>query len=383
MTLKKIVSYENFSINYQASLKEAIAKMNLNGNGSVVLLNDEFPVAMLTQSDIIKALGGKSDMKMNIYEYATQLVISVDENSPVEFAFKLFSEHNIRRIVLIDEHQHFSGVVLQEQLFDYMGDDIYDIELQQEVDKQIEKRLENEYLLMQQSKLSTMGEMIGHIAHQWRQPLAQLGGVFMNLDSAYEFDELDRVYFKDKIKNGNELIKYMSNTIEDFRNFFVPNREKESFELIKYIQSAINIIEATLTYYHIELEIISPKEPIYIDGYPSEFSQVILNLLDNAKDILNERTVKSPKITIETKLDEEGVIISVKDNAGGIEEEIIDKIFDIYFSTKLKKGGSGLGLYISKLIVESKMKGQIYAKNETNGANIYILLKNINYLNDK
>jgi len=272
---------------------------------------------------------------------------------------------------------------LQEQLFDYMGEDIYNIELQQEVDKQIEKRLENEYLLMQQSKLSTMGEMIGHIAHQWRQPLAQLGGVFMNLDSAYEFDELHKEYFKDKIKNGNELIKYMSNTIEDFRNFFVPNREKESFELAKYIQSAINIIAATLTYYHIELEIISPKDPIYIDGYPSEFSQVILNLLDNAKNILNERTVKYPKITIETKLDEEGIIISVKDNAGGIDEKIIDKIFDIYFSTKLKKGGSGLGLYISKLIVESKMKGQIYAKNETNGANIYILLKVINHLNYK
>ncbi|MCK5854807.1 MAG: HAMP domain-containing histidine kinase, partial [Sulfurovaceae bacterium] len=262
-----------------------------------------------------------------------------------------------------------------ERLFDYLGEDIYKIELQQEVDKQLEKRLENEYLLMQQSKLATMGEMIGHIAHQWRQPLAELGGVFMNLDSAYEFDDLDKKYFKEKVKNGNELIKYMSTTIEDFRSFFIPNREEESFELDKYIQSAINIIQATLTYHHIELEVISPKESISIVGYPSEFSQIILNLLDNAKDVLLERNIETPKIIIESQIRGEDIIISVKDNAGGIEEKIIDNIFDIYFSTKIKRGGSGLGLYISKLIVESKLRGKIYAKNENKGANIYIELK--------
>ena len=375
MTLEKISNHQNFFIDYQASLKEAIAKMNLNGNGSVVLLKDKLPVAMLTQSDIIKALGEKSDLGMNIYEYGTQLVISVDKNSPIEFAIKLFSEHHIRRIVLVDEQEHFAGVVLQERLFDYLGEDIYKIELQQEVDKQLEKRLENEYLLMQQSKLATMGEMIGHIAHQWRQPLAELGGVFMNLDSAYEFDDLDKKYFKEKVKNGNELIKYMSTTIEDFRSFFIPNREEESFELDKYIQSAINIIQATLTYHHIELEVISPKESISIVGYPSEFSQIILNLLDNAKDVLLERNIETPKIIIESQIRGEDIIISVKDNAGGIEEKIIDNIFDIYFSTKIKRGGSGLGLYISKLIVESKLRGKIYAKNENKGANIYIELK--------
>jgi len=194
MSLKKIAEYENFSIDYRASLKEAIAKMNLNGNGSVVLLNNRFPVAMLTQSDIIKALGERSSLNMDIYHYATQSFISVDENSPIEFALKLFTKHNIRRIVLTNREREFSGVALQERLFRYMGEDISKIEFEQE----IERRLEREYLLMQQSKLATMGEMIGHIAHQWRQPLAQLGGILMNLDSAYEFDELDRDYFKEK-----------------------------------------------------------------------------------------------------------------------------------------------------------------------------------------
>ena len=374
MTLKNIANYKDFYIDYKASLKEAIAKMNKNGNGSVVLLNDKFPVAFLTQSDIINTLGDRDDLNMhNTYEYATQFIISVDENSPIEFAMKLFVKNNIRRIVLVNKQKEFAGVVLQEKLFEYLGEDIDKFGRQQEIEKQIAKRLENEYMLMQHSKLATMGEMIGHIAHQWRQPLAELAGVFMNMDSAYEFDELDKDYFKDKIKNGNQLVKYMSHTIEDFRNFFVPNHEKQKFELSTYIQSSINIIEATLTYHHIKLNMIAPKEPIFITAYPSEFSQVILNLLDNAKDILLEREIVNPQITIETKIVNELVQVSVQDNAGGIDEKIIDKIFDIYFSTKIEKGGSGLGLYMSKLIMESKKMGKIKVSNNSTGARFTII----------
>ena len=374
--LNQIAQHENFSIHYQASLKEAIATMNRNGNGSVVLLNENFPVAMLTQSDLINALGEKTELNQDIYHYATQLVISVDEKSPLELAIKLFSEHNIRRIVLVDEHQHFAGVVLQERLFDYMGEEISKVELQQEVDKQIEKRLENEYLLMQQSKLATMGEMIGHIAHQWRQPLAQLGGIFMNLDAAYAHEDLSPEYLDKRIKKGNELIKYMSQTIDDFRHFFEPNGTETEFNVEAYIQSAINIIQASLTYSHIELETISPKEPLYVTGYPSEFSQVILNLLDNAKDVFIEREVEDPKIIIETTLVNDEVLVTISDNAGGIPEEIIESIFDIYFTTKRKKGGSGLGLYMSKLIIERKGMGKLSVKNGTKGAVFTILITN-------
>jgi len=370
MSLKEIASYQNFFIDYKASLKDVTATMNCNGNGSVVLIKEGFPLAMLTQSDIINALGQQGNLSDNIYEYATQEIISANENSPIEFAIKLFSKHNIRRIILINQEQQFCGVVLQERLFDYLGEDIDKFNMKQEV----EKRLEKEYFLMQQSKLATMGEMIGHIAHQWRQPLAELGGVFMNLDAAYEFDELDRKYLKEKVKNGNELIKYMSNTIDDFRNFFVPNRDKELFKLSNYIQSAVNIIEATLTYHHIKLEIVATPKPVYILGYPSEFSQVILNLLNNAKDVLVEREIGHPTIKIETKRIGKEVIVSVLDNAGGVDEKIIREIFDIYFSTKINKGGTGLGLYMSKLIIETKLKGKISVCNTKEGAKFSIML---------
>jgi len=366
--LKHIAEHKNFSIDYNASLKDAIYKMNQNANGSVVLLKEAYPVAMLTQSDIINALGEKTDLHLSIYHYATQLLITAKKDNPIEFALNLFSEHNIRRIVLVDEEKKFAGIVLQEKLFDYLGEDIYKVHLKDQMDKQLEKRLENEYLLMQQSKLATMGEMIGHIAHQWRQPLAQLGGLFMNLDAAYVHKELAPKEMEKHIKKGNELIKYMSQTIDDFRHFFEPNHTKESFDVVRYVQNAIHIIEASLTYYHIELEVITETNIPRLKGYASEFSQVILNLLDNAKDVCIEREVPSPKITIHISHKNHQVIIDIQDNAGGIESDYIDKIFDIYFSTKQKKGGSGLGLYMSKLILEKKGMGNINVSNTARGA---------------
>jgi len=366
--LKEISEYINFSIDYEASLNEAIHKMNLNGNGSVVLLKDAFPVAMLTQSDIINALGKTVDLHLSIYHYATQSLISVDQNSPIEFAMRLFTEHNIRRVVLIDDKKTFAGVVLQEKLFDYMGEDIYTIALQTHMDKQLEKRLENEYLLMQQSKLATMGEMIGHIAHQWRQPLAQLGGIFMNIDASFAHKKLAPEVIQKHIEDGNRLIKYMSQTIDDFRHFFEPNQRKTSFDVSQYIQNAIHIIEASFTYYHIDLEVSKTSKLPLIMGYASEFSQVILNLLDNAKDVLIERAIENPKIYMSITCIAENIVITIEDNAGGIDEAYIHNIFDIYFSTKREKGGSGLGLYMSKLILERKGMGTIAVSNGEKGA---------------
>ncbi len=489
MILNKIANHQDFYVDYKATLKEAIAVMNFNGDGSVVLLDSNKPVAILTQSDIVNSLSDVVDISLKAYTVATAPVITVNENRPIDYAFTFFNEHNIRRIVLVDDSGEFIGVVLQESLFNYMEENVYKIDLVVShimdpnkivvtVDKSVSlheasqvmknksigsvivvdgseivgiltekdilkiiykeinikeniqkymsspvikvqtdtlvvntisiikrknirrilvvdsnnkpldilnnhdilkhlkgKRQEREYLLMQQSKLATMGEMIGHIAHQWRQPLAQLGGVFMNLDSAYEFDELNQKYLKDKVQNGNELIKYMSSTIEDFRNFFMPNNVKEFFDVSVSIDSAYNIIRATLIYHNIKVKIIAPQEPISLFGYPNDFSQVILNILDNAKDILVERNIKLPQIVIETKYEQNHMIISIKDNGGGIDKDIVDRLFDIHFTTKNKAGGSGLGLYISKLIIENKFMGDIYASNCADGGEFFIKIK--------
>ena len=247
-------------------------------------------------------------------------------------------------------------------------------QLQKMVEQEIQKRLDSEYLLMQQSKLATMGEMIGHIAHQWRQPLAQVGGIFMNIESAYEFKELDEKYLQDKISHGNKILKYMSTTIDDFRHFFEPNKDKKDFNIYKYINNAVNIINASLTFHHIKVKINKPKKNINTRGFPSEFSQVILNILANAQDVLVEKGVVNPVINIEIKKMDKNILIEIKDNGGGVPLEIIDNVFDIYFTTKSKKNGSGLGLYMSKLIVETKLAGKISVKNDDNGAVFTILL---------
>ncbi len=488
MILKKIAFYEDFHLDYTASLKEAVAMMNSNGDGSVVLVKNSRAVAILTQSDIVNALEDSIDLTIDAYSVSSKVVLSVNENKPIDFAFIFLREKNIKRIVIVNDKEEFVGLVLQESLFEYMEENTYKIDLEvshllqndrkivtieresslheilhlmkeksvgsviivedekmvgimtekdvlkliyQEVDLQNNideyiskpvisvnsetlvvnvisllkrknirrilvtdlngqpidilsnhdilkylkgKRQEKEFLLMQQSKLATMGEMIGHIAHQWRQPLAQLGGVFMNLDSAYEFDELNQGYLKDKVKNGNELIKYMSNTIQDFQDFFMPTSAKENFNIAECIDSANSIISATLVYHRVEVEIISPEESPSIFGNQSEFSQVILNLLNNAKDILIQRKIASPKIVIETEVNSQNIILRVRDNAQGVDEDIINSIFDIYFTTKSKNEGSGLGLYISKLIIENKFAGTIEVLNREDGAEFKITL---------
>ena len=283
------------------------------------------------------------------------------ENLPISINFRTY---DLSAILSKNLNNHYIKLIFK----DVSDHERIKKELQKEVDEQIKKRLENEYLLMQQSKLATMGEMIGHIAHQWRQPLAELGGIFMNLDAANKFGELDDEYLDKKLKSANGLIKHMSNTIDDFRHFFEPNRSKTSFELKKYIENAIDIIRASLTFHHINLECNYLDDKIMIMGYPSEFSQVILNILVNAKDVLLEREIQNPKISLHVKREKDRVLIEIEDNAGGIDKSIIDKIFDIYFTTKSENEGTGLGLYMSRLIIESKLNATLLVENREEGA---------------
>ncbi|MDD2697494.1 MAG: CBS domain-containing protein [Arcobacteraceae bacterium] len=242
------------------------------------------------------------------------------------------------------------------------------VKLQQIIEDEIAKRIDSEYLMMQQSKLATMGEMIGHIAHQWRQPLNQLGGIFLNLETASSFGELDQKYLQQKLNSCNEIITHMSNTIEDFRYFFRPTKEKELFDICKYINNAINLIKASLTYSKIKVKFQESDNKFFIQGYPSEFAQVVLNILSNANDVLVLNKIKDPYIEIVIRENNKKVFIDIKDNGGGIDNEIIDEIFNIYFSTKTKEEGTGIGLYMSRLIIETKFGGKLYATNSKDGA---------------
>ncbi len=239
--------------------------------------------------------------------------------------------------------------------------------LEFKIQEEIGKRLEQEQILIQQSKLASMGEMIGNIAHQWRQPLAQISAIHMNMKVTYDFNKFSKEYLNSKIKEANTLTSYMSNTISDFQNFFNPQGDKENFSIEKACRDAHFILSSSLKYHGISLT-FDVREDSNVHGYRTEYSQVILNILSNSKDILLERSIENPAINIEIKNGENYSIVKIQDNGGGVDENILEKIFEPYFTTRHKTQGTGIGLYMSKNIIERNMNGFINVRNEDDGA---------------
>jgi len=243
--------------------------------------------------------------------------------------------------------------------------------------KQLEKSLKIRYyeneikrkdeIMYQQSKLAAMGEMIGNIAHQWRQPLNSIGTLMLQLETKTDMDLLDNDDIYNTVHKTNSIISHMSKTIDDFRNFFKPNKEKVNFKLKDIFNSIVSIVTAQLSNHNIELTITSKDEIEYF-GYQNELKQVILNIINNAKDAIISNKIEDGKIEVDITLIEDILKISIDDNAGGIDESIMDKIFEPYFTTKFKSQGTGIGLYMSKMIIEKNMKGSLTVKNDNDGA---------------
>ena len=239
--------------------------------------------------------------------------------------------------------------------------------LETKVSKAIEETELKNRLLLQQSKLAMLGSMISMIAHQWRQPLTELSGVLMELELATKLKKIDESHILGSIKRSNHVLDFMSNTIEDFRNFYKPDKTKEYFWISEACQRALNIANATLENLGILLN-FKVKRDVKVLGYPREYSQVILSIITNAKETIVSRGIKNPSIEVIVDEDNSKSIVFVKDNAKGIKKEHIDFIFDPYFSTKEYAKGTGLGLYISKVIIEKNMHGKLSAYNENTGA---------------
>ena len=239
--------------------------------------------------------------------------------------------------------------------------------LDEKVNEEIEKNREKEQMLMHQSKLASLGEMLGNIAHQWRHPITRISLLVQNLSRAYEFKKVDDEYMMNFQKKVNEQINYMSNTIDDFTGFFKKDKEKQNFYVRDVIDDALKLIEGRLK----NIKIVKNyNNRIEIYGYKTEFSQVILNILNNAIDALNERNVLNKEIII--VLDKN--LISIEDNAGGIDEKIKNKIFEPYFTTKFQSQGTGIGLYMSKIIITKHFKSELLVENSKIGAVFKIIL---------
>jgi len=288
--------------------------------------------------------------------------------------FLLFSFlANIFAIVLGKQIEKFFKEYNTEILNKTNELEILNSTLEKRVIQEVAKRAEQERLLIEKSKFIALGEMISNIAHQWRQPLSELSAIIMNIKFRYMLGKLDEEMISEKSKDAEKLVNYMSNTIDDFRDFFKPDKEKKDFNIKKSLKDILGIIGKTIKNKHIELQ-LDIKDDTQIHGYENEFKQVILNILTNAKDILIETKRDKPYIRISTKKEKSRYRICIDDNGGGIQIKPIEKIFEPYVSTKGDANGTGIGLYMSKIIIEKNMNGRLSVRNTKFGAKFTIIL---------
>ena len=257
----------------------------------------------------------------------------------------------------------------------------------EEYKKKLENKIEHDKIMFQKSRQAQMGEMISMIAHQWRQPLAAISSTIISiqldqLNSNLTFDNQEKLnkFFElqnEKFERINRQVKLLSNTIDDFRNFFKPNKEKELVPITLPLTKALSMLEVGFINKNIKInKDFQTDKQIFI--HQNEIVQVILNILQNSEDAFAKNGISNAKIDVSTVETDDEVSIVIKDNAGGIPDEIMPKIFDPYFSTKDEKNGTGLGLYMSRMIVEEHNSGKLIAQNEDNGVVFKIVWEKTN-----
>ncbi len=238
--------------------------------------------------------------------------------------------------------------------------------LEAKVNEAVERAREKDHIMYQHARLASMGEMIGNIAHQWRQPLNALTLLIQSFGTKSLSGKLNQTFIDKQVNEGMRLAVSMSDTIEDFRNFFSPSKEKEHFNLSKSIRDTLEMSSFFCKDENIDIQ-VHCGEDITIYGYSNEFSQVILNFINNSRDNFKHRQMHEDKkieiIVQEMHGKHPAVNIYFADNGGGIEQHIIDRVFEPYFTTKHKATGTGIGLYMSKQIIEAQMSGEVTVRN--------------------
>lgn len=248
-------------------------------------------------------------------------------------------------------------------------------ELRESMKKELDRSRDKDKLLFHQNKMVSMGQMIENIAHQWRQPLSQINSSVLIIDEILYKNKINDKVLLEKLNEIESMTKYMSDTINDFRDFISQDKRKVNFDVCSIVEKSVDIIKEAFLFSKIEIDFYKNSNTVIYHGYPNELQQVILVILNNAKDVLLMRNIEKPKVVIRIVQNNQSCQIFIKDNAGGIDNKISNKIFEPYFTTKHPYQGTGLGLYISKKIIEEGMGGSIYVVNDTLGANFVITLR--------
>lgn len=235
----------------------------------------------------------------------------------------------------------------------------------------VEELRRKEQLLIQQNRLAAMGEMLVNISHQWRQPLNVLGLILQELTRSYQRGSLTAELLDARTHRAQQVILHMSQTIDDFRNFLSPDKMKASFNVKEVVETTLFMFRDSLKEILVDVHLMA-EEDLFIEGYRNEYAQTIMNILINARDVFHERKVPHPRLTIMILRQNGKSVVTFADNAGGIASDVMGKIFDPYFTTKAPDKGTGIGLFMSKMIIERNMNGSLSVRNTEEGAEFRI-----------
>jgi len=246
--------------------------------------------------------------------------------------------------------------------------------LEKKIREAVDAHSKKDKVMAQQAKLAAMGEMVGSIAHQWRQPLNALAMRIQFLEDDFEDGIIDAPYIEEHSLENMKLVNFMSKTIDDFRNFFRIDKIKKEFCIVETLGSVLNLISSQLESHNIKIK-VTGDEDCEVFGFESELQQVIMNLISNSKDVFIEKKQDDGIITINVEKDNNDALIILTDNAGGIPQDVIGRIFEPYFTTKDEGKGTGLGLYMSKMIIEDNMNGTLIVQNTDIGVMFKVRLR--------
>ena len=358
-----------------------------NGQEALELFNKNKYDLIITALDIEKLNGVELISKIRqISRHITILVLSSKEKYFIEL-IRLGIDGYILNPIEVEQFVVIMQKVLEtlqnkQALYEYrieleakneeLGRLNENLEL--EVKRELAKNREKDIRLFEQAKMAALGEMIGNIAHQWRQPLSIISTAATGIEIQKEFDSLTNEIFEESIEKIKESVVYLSNTIDIFSDLIKEKRTVRKVILQERIKTVIDLVKDSLKSENIRLlENIADSGPIELELPFGKIAQVLINILENAKDILLEQKIKEPWIKLGLEQSDK-ITITVEDNGGGIPPDIKDKIFEPYFTTKHQARGTGLGLYLSYIITTEDLNGKLFVKNTINGAKFFIEL---------
>ena len=332
----------------------------------------------------VYAANNANDALQLYYEHKPQIIIS-DINMPsingIEMSKQIKKDNPEQPIILISANTESEYIIqavdlnidayiikpiLVNKLYDKIVSIYEKIRLKEEIKIQ-------QKIIIQSEKMVSMGEMIGNIAHQWRQPLNALSSLITNLNIKYDSENLDPEFFKVFFTKSDNLIQKMSETIDDFRNFFNPDKAKQEFDLKIFFSDTIDFFINTYRFPNLKINLICDAD-IKLVSFKNELMQVIINIFKNSYDAYEDNKIDDKRIDVLVSENSDNVLINIIDFAGGIDEEIIKRVFEPYFTTKYKSDGTGIGLYMSKMIIENSMEGNINLVNSENGGVTEIII---------